>query len=246
MSLATVSTGDVIRQQVIYKCYAMADLWRSLVVIQLIAIIFSALGSGGMGTSDDMFSLDVTTFSTDTVFLFTVFWLIVTSALITSKSYRFEDFSYVTTRGISQASNGILLLLTVFTATVFTIMSSYVIFMTILVFDKGDFYPGLASVGTPGEVYLSFLAIFGYLLVAAGAGYFFGILIQISKLFIGIIPVILFGPLFVRSYLIYEFGYQFYALETSITLFMIKAIGTALVLYGAGSLILNKKEVREI
>ncbi|WP_404407443.1 hypothetical protein [Jeotgalibacillus malaysiensis] len=47
MSLATVSTGDVIRQQVIYKWYSYTDLLRSLVLLQVIAIVFSALGTGG-------------------------------------------------------------------------------------------------------------------------------------------------------------------------------------------------------
>ncbi|MFB1082893.1 hypothetical protein [Jeotgalibacillus sp. JSM ZJ347] len=246
MSLATVSTGNIIRQQVIYKCYAMADLWRSLVVIQLIAIFFSALGSGGMGTSDDIFSLSVSTFSNDIVFFFTVFWMLVASALITSKSYRYEDFSYVTTRLISQVSNGILLLVTVLTASLFTILSNYVIYLSIFLFRNDEFYPGLATVGAPGELLLTFSAMFGYLLIASAVGYFFGVLIQFSKFFIAIIPLVLFGPTMVRSLFIFEFGYYFYAQESSIILFMTKTIITALLLYAASILVMNRKEVREV
>ncbi|MBM7579561.1 hypothetical protein [Jeotgalibacillus terrae] len=246
MSLATVSTGNLIRQQIIYKCYAMADLWRSLVVIQLIAIFFSAIGSGGMSTSDDMFSLSISSFSNDAVFMFTVFWILVSSALITSKGYRYEDFSYVTTRMISQVSNGILLLITVLTASLFTVMSNYVIYMAVYLFRDIEFYPGLASVGAPGELLLTFLAMTGYLLLASAVGYFFGVLIQISKYFIAIVPIMIFGPTMVRPLFIYEFGYDFYAQEPSVFLFLVKTIGTALVLYVCGVALMNRKEVREI
>lgn len=247
MSLATVSTGKLIRQQFIYKCYAVADLWRSLVVIQLIAVLFSVLGTGGMSTSDDMFSLRISTFSNDTVFMFTIFWLVIISALITTKNYRYEDFSYVTTRNISQASNAILLLAIVLLSSLFIVMSNYVIYLAILIFRDTSFYPGMASVGTPGEMLLSLGAVFGYAIVAAAGGYFIGVLIQLSKVFIAVIPVVLFGPAMMGTSLaLYEFFYEFYAQEASLTLFLVKMLITAAILYLAGVSILNRREVREL
>lgn len=245
MSLAAVSTGDVIRQQVIYKWYSYTDLLRSLIFLQVIAIIFSAIGTGGMGTSDDMFSLEVTTYSTNLVFAFTVFWLLITPAMITSKNYLYEDFSYVTTRFVTQISNAILLIAVVLIATTFTVMSSYLIYLIMALVNPAQYFPGLSTVGSPGELFVGGAGMFGYYLIAVAIGYLFGTLIKISKLFFVLIPILLVVPDLLEAYFLYEFLNMFYVQESSILLFLIKAVITALAAYSVAILILNKREVRE-
>ncbi|AJD90037.1 hypothetical protein JMA_07200 [Jeotgalibacillus malaysiensis] len=245
MSLATVSTGDVIRQQVIYKWYSFTELLRSLVFMQVIAIIFSAIGTGGMGTSDDMFSLEVTTYSANIVFAFTLFWLLVTPAMITSKNYMYEDFSYVTTRLITQISNAIFFVAVTLIATVFTVLSSYLIYLIMSLTRPAQYFPGLSTVGSPGELFIAGAGIFGYYLIAVAIGYLFGALLKISKLFFVLIPMVLFVPGLLDAYFFYEFLNMFYVQESSLLLFLFKAVLTALAGYGAAVLILNKREVRE-
>ncbi|MDZ5713258.1 hypothetical protein [Jeotgalibacillus haloalkalitolerans] len=246
MSLATVSTGDVIRQQVIYKWYSYTYLLRSLVLLQVIGIIFSAIGSGGMATTNDLFSIEVSTYSTNTVFAFTIFWMFVTPAMLTAKNYLYEDFSFVTNRFISQVSNAILFASVVLIAAIFTVLSSYLIYLIMLLVRPAEYFPGLSTVGSPGELFIAGAGMFGYYLMAVALGYLFGTLLKISKLFFALIPAIIFVPNILQNYVLFEFAHLFYVQESSLLIFLVKALFTAVILYGLAVALTNNSEVREI
>ncbi|WP_404407445.1 hypothetical protein [Jeotgalibacillus malaysiensis] len=192
-----------------------------------------------------MFSLEVTTYSTNVVFVFTVFWLLVTPAMITSKNYLYEDFSFVTTRLITQISNAIFFTAVTLIATIFTVMSGYLIYMIMSLVRPAQYFPGLSTIGSPGELFITGAGMFGYYLMAVAIGSLFGTLLKISKLFFVLIPAVLFFPVFLQTYVLNEWLFSFYVQESSLLIFLVKAIATALILYSLAIFLINKREVRE-
>jgi hypothetical protein len=85
--------------------------------------------------------------------------------------------------------------------------------------------------------------------MASSIGYLFGTLAQVSKAFIIVIPVLLIGFLFLdvsfNPMPIQQEIYQFYFLESSFVLFLLKILLTTAILFGASSILFNRMGVRK-
>ncbi|PPA70656.1 hypothetical protein [Jeotgalibacillus proteolyticus] len=245
MSLSEMKLGEIVWKQYIYKLFSYSDALKSLIIIQLLGIGFSLLASGGGSSSDGYITVSVDTYSVDLVFIFTLIWIFVTSILLTTKSYRFEDFTFVTSRLSSHLSN-ILYLITVSAAAMITLtLSSFLLYLLVRLFANTPLLYGGGSPGSPGALLLSAGAFLLYFILVSALGYLAGGLAQIHKSLIAVLPVVL---IVLPIYLSISLGvyplYSFYIAESSFWILGIKIIFTAAILFGGIILLFNNREVR--
>lgn len=245
MSLATANLWEMVRKQFVFKLRANIDAFSSLIWIQLIAILFSVGGSSSSMTSSELFQIEVKYYSSDLVIVFTMIWAFVSAITITTKPYRYQDFTFVTNRISSNLSNMLFLLSVSMLGAITAILSKYLLQvigyfvvneqMYTTVTDSGTFFLGVA---------ISFLYIF----CISSIGYLIGALVQISKLFAVIIPVLIIGILFLEASLGRDATivkiFEFYILEPSAFVFSLKILFTTTFFFLASLAIFNRMEVK--
>lgn len=125
MSLSKANLMDVVKRQYVFKLKSYIQVFMTLVVLQLLAILFSFNGAGMMGSSNASVEVDIQFYSADIVVVFTMLWAFITAILITTKAYRNDDFAFVTNRLSSNLSNMIFLLTASILGATLAILSSY-------------------------------------------------------------------------------------------------------------------------
>lgn len=243
MSLTTTNLAKTVKKQYFFKLKANIDSFSSMVGIQLLALLFSlgGVGSSGMGGMD--FSVNTKHYSSDLVLVFTAIWSFVTAITITTKPYRNHDFSFVSNRLSSSLANVLFLLTTSILGAFTTMLSGNLLQILGYLFPDEQLY---FNNGT-SHFFLGLLVVFFYLILASSIGYLIGAIVQVNKIFIIVIPVLIIGMLFQGT----ETGYpllvrvfQYYLLEPSLFLFLIKTVLTSTLLWVLSLSILNRLEVR--
>lgn len=198
-----------------------------------------------MGFGNSGVSVDIKYYTSDVVMVFTIIWSFITAITITTKPYRYHDFTFITNRVSSSLSN-ILFLVTANLFGALTAMLSHNLLKMIWILSDKQFYSLQAGFW---EHVLGTLIVFLFLMLFSAAGYLIGTLVQISKAFIIIISALVIGSLFVSVL----FGvnpfivtlYQFYFKEASMLMFLIKVLLSIAIFYTASISILNRLEVRK-
>ena len=247
MSLSTVNLMEVVKKQYVFKLKANIDALSSLVGIQLLAILFSFGGVGSIGSSSESININVKYYSADLVIAFTMVWAFVSAITITTKPYRHYDFTFVTNRISSSISNGF-----IFTDGKYTCWNHsdafgvFAIGFGLFFFDEQVFSIPIVA----GDQIIGIVVSILYVFCASSMGYLVGTLVQVSKVFIVLIPVSVIGTLFLwvptmqgKEPLIANV-YRFYFTESSLSLFMIKIVITTALFFAASISILNRLEVR--
>lgn len=241
MFLTNSTLGKVVRTQVKFKMDAYMGAILSLIFVQLVGLLFSTNGSSTFGTSVNNIQIQVITISNDLVFVFVAIWALFVGNLITTKAYRYDDFSFVTTRLSSNLANIIVLLIISVFAGVSTFLSNYVLRVYLSLFGSteytkspGVFDEAFSSIGTIIVITLLILSF-------TSGGYLAGVLIQNSRLFLFIIPIIL------LSILTTEIGQTFIQIlfmNESIWLLIVSLIFVSIVFFGTAIVSSNRLEVR--
>lgn len=245
MSLSTANLMDIVKKQYLFKLKANIDAFSSLVGIQVLAILFSLGGSSIHSSSSEGFYIEIKYYSADIVVVFTMIWALVTAITITTKQYRNNDFTFVTNRISSSLSNILFLLTASFVGALTAVLSRYLIQMIGLIIYKEEFF---TTAFAGGEILLGLVAALIYIFTISSIGYLVGALIQINKLFAVLFPVLMIGSLFLDATMDREPSlikiFQFYVMESSIFLFIIKMVLTSALFFLASIGILNRMEVR--
>jgi hypothetical protein len=246
MSLTSTNMNVVVKRQYLFKLKANIDAFSSLVGIQAIALLFSLGGMSMFGSSSSYFTLTVSSYSADVVIAFTMIWAFVTAITITTRPYRNFDFTFVTNRLSSSLSNVLFLVTASLLGGVTAIFSGF------LVRVMGYFFLGqtlYSSEMAVGELIVGIFAASLFIFMASSIGYLFGTLAQVSKAFIIVIPALLIGFLFIDVSFnpkpIQQEIYQFYFIESSFILFLIKILLTTAILFGTSSILFNRMGVRQ-
>jgi hypothetical protein len=246
MSLTSANMNVVVKRQYLFKLKANIDAFSSLIGIQVIALLFSLGGMGMSGSSSSYFTLTVRSYSADVVMAFTMIWGLVTAITITTRSYRNFDFTFVTNRLSSSLSNVLFLVTASLLGGVTSILSGYLVRVAGYFFLGHTLYSSEMAVG---ELIIGIIAASLYILTASSIGYLFGTLAQVSKAFIIVIPALLIGFLFLdisfNPMPIQQEIYQFYFIESSFILFLIKILLTTAILFGTSSILFNRMGVRQ-
>lgn len=244
MSLIEVKEFDLIKKQYRYKLKSFNGSFASLLFAQFLGFLFSLGGSGGMSSSgSDGWSFSVSYYSGDIIIGFTIIWAFITGVTITTKAYRYDDFSFVTNRFTSNISN-IMFLVTIGILGGVTAMLAGMLLKTVMFFRFGTEFI-IGSHVTVSGLFIGILATCLYVLLFGALGYFCGMLAQVNRIFSFLLPMIFFGMLFLspRFKALQEI-FSFYFTEESLFLFTIKVLFTVVILFNSSIAVSNRLEAR--
>jgi hypothetical protein len=249
MSLPRVRMLDVVKKQYFYKLKAYIQVFLTLVILQVLAILFSFNGFGMSGTSSNSIEIEVHYYSADIVVAFTMLWGFITAILITTKAYRNDDFVFVTNRMSSNLSNMLFLLTASIIGGITAMLSTYLM-KVIMYFFVGDILvKSTNAIAATNELLVGAIATIFYVFLFCALGYFIGTLVQISKIFVILLPALLFGSLFLDaargSAGIVQNVFEFIFTESSILLFIVKIIIAVGFLFSGAVILSNRMEVRQ-
>lgn len=247
MSFVQVKTSEVIGKQLVYKWRSYAGVFTSLVVIQLLGVLFSLLATSGYVRSTLGYDVRVQTFTVDMVIVFTIFWGFITALLLTTRAYREDDFAFVTNRSSSNISTIAFLTLIGLISSVTAALSFYL--MRVVIFlngTEGDAVISNASVDA--SLFLIIFYTFGSVILFSSMGYVAGVMVQWSKLFIFILPTVAIGGLILLHQTsdgsVVEAFFSFYYREANLLYFLLKTTVTAAAFYSVAVLLSNRQEVK--
>jgi hypothetical protein len=246
MSLTEITAWDVVKKQYRYKLKSYMGVFTSLIVIQILAILFSLNGIGMSGGGSGSFSYSVHYYSGSLISIFMMIWGFIISIIITSKAYRYDDYSFITNRETSHISNILFLLSASLLAGVTVLLSSHLIhFIKFFTLDtKSMFYEHLSFL----EIIKGLCGTVLYIFLFTSIGYLVGTFIQISRVFIFIIPVLFIGSMIVEGMKenpkLFPTIAKFFGEETSIGLFSLKVLVISALFYFIAILISKRLEVR--
>lgn len=249
MSLCKPTLASVVKKQFRYKVKAYIDSFISLIFIQLLALFFSFNGTGMMGTGNGTIHISIRYFNADIVIAFTLVWAFITAIIVTTKAYRNDDYLFVANGLSSHLANVLFLLAASLYAGVTAMTSSSLLKVLILLFSSNEIYSSsvndLASIG---ELLIGIVATTLYVFLFCAIGYFIGMLVQTFRLFIIIIPVLIFGDIFFHARMdemsvTISFFEQIFT-EPSFFLFLIKVLVVTVGLFFLSFPISNRLEVR--
>ncbi len=249
MSLSTINTAKVVKQQYRLKLKSNIDAFSSLVWIQLLAILFSLGGVASQGTHSEGMSISIKYFSADMVIAFTMIWGLVTAITITTKPYRYYDFSFVTNRVTSSLSNIIYLITASLIGGVTAMLAKGLLIIIGYFFLGFQLLDGQSQFLDARDFVVGLIACVLYIFFISSIGYLIGTLVQVSRLFILVVPVLFVGSLFLDGMLGREplmmKTLQFYFTEPSLLVFTIKVVISSALLFATAISILNRMEVRK-
>jgi hypothetical protein len=250
MSLTKTSLFSVTKAQYRYKLKAYVGFFGALTAVQAIAAQLSLGGMGGAGTGTNMIRFSIKLFSNEIIVLFTFFWAFVVSVALTTKDYKDGDAVFVSNRLSSNLANGAFLLTCCLAGGLSAVLGGAVL-RVVLFFSTGG--AGIVSQNfflTPAELAVGTAVTALYLLLLGAAGYLCGMLVQYRKVFVVILPSLLFGLLILagrgagmREMLLPAIN--FVAQESSLILLALKIILIAAVMFGSALLLSNRAEVRK-
>ncbi|NLA46117.1 MAG: hypothetical protein GX866_01075 [Firmicutes bacterium] len=248
MSLAETSLWAVVKRQYMFKLQSYANLFVSLVIVQLIALLFTLGGMSGTSSmcSDNM-CVVVKSYSGTGIFIFTALSIAVSSFVLALPLYRNIDFSFVTNRLSSNLANiGFLITVSIaggVTATLGSILLRNILYYT----GESGTILSLNFQVEPGELLSSLGVAILYLILLSAAGYFAGVLTQLHRSLYVLLPALLLGIFFYESaneHIRIFRRLDFFTLESSPIFFFLKImIGAALLWIGA-ILLSDRTEVR--
>jgi hypothetical protein len=249
MSLSRASLMDVVKKQYAYKLKSYIQVFMSLVVLQLIAVLFSFNGVGMMGSSSASIEVDIHYFSADIVVIFTMLWAFITAILITTKAYRNDDFAFVTNRVSSNLSNMLFLITASMIGGLTAILTTHLMKIVMYFFKEQQLLDGTSAMAVPEEILAGIVTTIFYVLLFSALGYFVGTLVQLNRIFVVLLPALVFGSLFLGAVsgnaVLTESTVKFFFTETSLSLFIVKIIVTASLLFSSAFVLSNRMEVRQ-
>ncbi|TLS35989.1 hypothetical protein [Pseudalkalibacillus caeni] len=245
MYLAEARMQDVVKKQLQFKLKAYRGVFTSLIAVQVLAILFSLGGIGMSGGETENFSYEANYYSGNIVIVLTMLWGFITAVLLTTRAYRFDDFSFVTNRVSSNVSNIYFLIVSCILAGITAMLSSFLLKVLVISFVNTDAFVQ-ASVSFP-EYSTGMIGTILYIILFSALGYLVGMFTQIHKSLIVLLPVLLLSTLILST------GHPeliqniigFFGNENSFLVFALKTIITAVVLFGASLLVSGRMEVKQ-
>lgn len=244
MSLITSRMSEIVFKQYAYKLKSYIQVFMSLAILQIIAMVFSLGGVGSAGGGSSNIEFQIHYYSADIVVVFTLLWGFITSILITTKAYRMDDFAFVTNRAAGGLSNVLFLLTASFIGGATANLSAFLI-KDILYFFRGMTFTSIAHLpSAPSAFLLGLCTTSLYIFLFSSLGYLIGTLIQLHRGFLVLLPALLIGGLiFANALGLTTFIYQFLFTETSLILFTAKIVIITAVFLISALFLSNRLEV---
>ncbi|HEX9060484.1 MAG TPA: hypothetical protein VF941_09915 [Clostridia bacterium] len=250
MYLIEPRTIDIVIKQFLYKLKTNLSVFYGIAAIELFAVFAASGGVSSSGTSSTNLSVKVNLYSADIVIVFAIIWIFIAS-LRFSINQEEMDFSLVSNRFCSNVSSMCFLavasIVSGITASLYTVILRIAIYYGAgsgnIVSDNFFISPQYLVIGIASSIL--------YIILFCSAGYLYGVLIRLSKLFVLFVPACLIGEL-ITLRIFNPSGHEFYISkitnfyfsESSLLLFFVKAIVTSIVLFTSALLISDRLEVR--
>ncbi|GAA0342387.1 hypothetical protein GCM10008967_35990 [Bacillus carboniphilus] len=250
MYLTETRSFDVIKAQYRYKLKAYMGSFTSLILVQLLAMLFSIGGSSQMGGSSSTgISYDISVYSGNLVLAFTFMWIFITAITVTTKPYRYDDFAFISNRQTSNLSNILFLVTASFIGGASAVLSGYLLKVIML------FYYGSENIiqsynSTPFDVIGGIVGASFYLILIGSLGYLVGMLTQLHSLFKWVLPALFLGFLFLGDRIngfegVIEFINRVFVSEEMLLVFILKVILFSGCLFLVTMWMTNRMEVRK-
>src|SRR5699024_5892865 len=252
MSSVKTSLLENTKKLFLYKTRSFVWVLSSLMIIQLLGILFSLFPTSSYGSYNELLSLNSLTFSANPVLLSTLLWIFLVSVQITSVVYKENEFMFISTKKSNLFSDAL------FIFAISGISTATVLLADLLLRNVHYFIFGVPSmsVTTKALTFANFMkgiiAIYSIIALFGMLAYLFGLLVQTNRLFMPIIPGILFAILAFGDILINYFNidhlaiaaYRFYFMESNCGFFLLKYLISIAISIGLALLISNRLEVR--
>ncbi len=251
MYLIEPRTSDIVIKQLLYKLKANSGMFYGLIAIQLFGLIASAEGVNSSGTNRGGLIINVHKYSADIVIFFTIIWLFF-CAIRLAVEYREMDSSFVSNRFCSNISNiGFLVLVSGISGITASLCA---VVMRVIIY----FYAGSENIAdsnffmAPQYLILGIASSILFIVLFCSLGYFYGILIKLSRLFIFFVPACILGEIIITNifnqnnneYNLIKIV-KFYFTENSFLVFLIKVVITSVVVFTSAVILSGRVEVRK-
>lgn len=241
MFLSNSSLTSVVLSQVKFKLNAYNGLVYSLIILQILGILFAG-EAGGSGTSFNNTSISINISSIDIGFLFVSLLAISVGNLITTKAYRYDDFSFVATRLSSNLANCIVLLIFSCFAAVTTFLSGYLMRIFLTFNSNNEIVEGSTILENPINSLLTILAMITLLWMFSSIGYIAGTLFQKHKLlFFGAIVIIV---MLLMTGIWIRISESIFVENGSLLILIMKIFVITILLFATSTVISNRLGVR--
>ncbi|ADU30890.1 hypothetical protein Bcell_2633 [Evansella cellulosilytica DSM 2522] len=243
MSFSEVNTVEIVKTQFKYKVSSYINVYGTLIGVQIFALALSFLGGSSFMSSNQAVALGATTYTDSLIVGFSVFWAFITSILLTTKQMRSYDYTFVSNRLTSHISNIVFLIIMSVIGAISAKLVGLLMKVIIMLTYSDPVYGALTSFP---ELLVGMAVAAFYLILFAALGYAIGLVAQMNKIFIFLIP-----SLFIAS-LLFDSGengiitniLKFFIGETSLSVFFIKVLVTITLLFLLSFQALKRLEVR--
>lgn len=223
-------------------------MFTSLMILQVMSILFSLGGEGGGGGGSDTFSYDMKFYSGNIIIAFMMIWAFISAIVVTTQAYRYDDYTFVANRLSSHLANILFLGWASVIGGITFVLASQSLKLSVFFLKDREFIESQPM--TVLQMAEGLAATILYLFLFTAIGYLVGMLVQKNRVFIIILPGLLFGSLFLNvllaseSTLVIDIG-QFFVRETSFLLFTLKVLLASALAYAISAWISNSLEVRK-
>lgn len=248
MSLTKPSLAKTVKRQFRFKLKSYAGMFTTLLILQLMGLLFSLTGMAGFSSTHAGWDLSIQYYSADIVVAFTMLWGFMSATQIKTKVFREDDFAFVTSRLSNDLANIIFLAVTSLIGGVTALLSGFLLKVVVYLLFGTTPIIHTGYVETPAELLMGTLAAAMFIFMFSSAGYLTGTFIHLHKILAYIIPAAVIGliilwPQMTDTQLLPAAG-EFYFQERSFWLATCKVILTAGVLLAGSIMISRRLEVR--
>jgi len=239
MSLNDVSIMQNVKKQVWWKLSSYSSVFMTIIAVQIMASFLTLNGTSHMSSGNDELRVEVSSYSLDSILMFSMVTVFIISSMLASKHMMEENFSIVTTRLTASISTVVAQLIICVIATC-TALSSFYIF-TLVMRMRNSEEQFLVQMAVEVETLFLF---FSLLVVLSAAGFLVGSFLQMNRWSIAIIGVAVIIGLFIYLVPSYEtISSQDEEAIARIWLTSLKCLGISTVIYAVTIYIRNQQEV---
>lgn len=199
MSLKQISLQDVVKRQYLFKLKSYFGVFGTLMLLQVVSLLLAFNGTSSFGSGSDSISVTISYYSADVTIAFTILWGIISSILLTTKAYRFDDYTFVANRLSSHLANILFIVTMSIVGGLTAMLSSFALRSSLHYFINVEMVKSFSLLDAPLELFVGIGATILYVLLASCVGYFVGTLVQFHKVLIVLIPVAFFGSFFITN-----------------------------------------------
>lgn len=139
-SLTNISLKTIVQKQVKWKAKLYISALSSLVIVQIIfGVLTSGSGNASTGHGRGNLNIQFSIYSIDTFLIVTAIWAFIVALLFTTKAYRTDDLSAISSRTSSAIANIFVMIIYSFIAVIIMISTYYLQVFGISLMEKKSF-----------------------------------------------------------------------------------------------------------